>query len=74
MIISKFVSLFKKKAFKIALLIALFLTSVLIALAMLLGREAGTFVIRVQDGDLKKSIAISVGDPTDESKYTSKLI
>ena len=73
MIINKFVSLFKTKAFKIALLVALFLTSVLIALAMLLGREAGTFVIRVQDGDLKKSIAVSVGDPNDESSYTSKL-
>ena len=73
MIVKKIVSLFKGKTFKIALLVALFLTSVLIALAMLLGREAGTFVIRVQDGDLKKSIAITTGDPTDDSKYTSKL-
>ena len=73
MVVSKIVSLFKGKAFKIALLVALFLTSLIIALAMLLGREAGTFVIRVQDGDLDKSIAITTGDPTDKTSYTSKL-
>jgi len=72
-IVSKFVSLFKGKAFKIALLVALFLTSLLIALAMLLGREAGTFVIRVQDGDLNKSIAITIDDPENKNAYTSKL-
>lgn len=40
---------------------------------MLLGREAGTFVIRVQDGDLDKSIAITIGNPADKDSYTSKL-
>ncbi len=73
MIISKVVSLFKGKAFKIALLAALFLTSLVIALAMLLGREAGTFVIRVQDGDLNKSIAITIDKPDNKGSFTSKL-
>ena len=73
MVISKVVSLFKGKAFKIALLAALFLTSLVIALAMLLGREAGTFVIRVQDGDLNKSIAITIDKPDNKDAYTSKL-
>lgn len=73
MVINKIVSLFKGKAFKIALLVALFLTSLIIALAMLLGREAGTFVIRVQDGDLDKSIAITIDDPSVKGSYTSKL-
>jgi len=74
-VVKKIVSLFKGKAFKIALLVALFLTSTLIALAMLLGREAGQFVIRVQDGDLQKSIAICEGEKgqPNTSKLTSKL-
>ncbi len=74
MVVKKIVSLFKGKAFKIALLVALFLTSTLIALAMLLGREAGTFVIRVQEGDLEKSIAICEGaNGVPGDKLTSKL-
>ena len=59
MLIKKFVSLFRSKAFKIAACILLFIISALIGFSMLLGQEAGTFVIRVQSGDDKKSIAIT---------------
>lgn len=65
MLIKKFVSLFKSKAFKIAACILLFIISALIGFSMLLGQEAGTFVIRVQSGDDNKSIAI-----TDQGLYT----
>ena len=75
MVIKKIVSLFKGKAFKFALLVALFLTSTIIALAMLLGREAGTFVIRVQDNNADKAIAITDKKPTADGTtgLTSKL-
>lgn len=66
-IIRRFVSLFKNRAFKVTACIALFLTSVLIILAMLLGNEAGTFVIRVHDGDAQQSIAI-----TDNPDYANE--
>lgn len=65
MLIKKFVSLFKSKAFKIAACILLFIISALIGFSMLLGQEAGTFVIRVQSPDDTKSIAI-----TDQGLYT----
>ena len=65
MLIKKFVSLFRSKAFKIAACILLFIISALIGFSMLLGQEAGTFVIRVQSGDENKSIAI-----TDQGLYT----
>jgi hypothetical protein len=74
-LINKVVSLFKGKAFKFALLAALFLTSTIIALAMLLGREAGTFVIRVQDNNLDKAVAITDKRPSNGTTtgLTSKL-
>lgn len=59
MIVKKFVSLFNSKAFKFALMVGLLIASVLIAIAVLLGRQAGNFVIRVQEGDVTKSIAIT---------------
>lgn len=58
----KLVSIFRSTAFKITACIALFLTSLLIAMAMLLGEHAGTFVIRVQSGDVEKSIHITEND------------
>jgi len=73
MIIKKFVSLFGTTSFKIIAFLILFITSLMIALAMLLGKEAGNFVIRVQDGVSDKSISLSVGDPKDSSSWTSKL-
>jgi hypothetical protein len=59
MIIKRFVSLFRTTGFKIIAFFALLATSVLIALAMLLGNEAGQFVIRVRDDSLEKSIALT---------------
>lgn len=54
-----FVSLFKSKAFRIALMTGLFLTSLLIILAMLLGNQSGNFVFQVQDGEIEKSVMIT---------------
>ncbi|MGM9970112.1 MAG: hypothetical protein ACI35S_06930 [Anaeroplasma sp.] len=68
----RFVSLFKNNAFKVTLCICLFLSSTIIIVAMLLGNEAGSFVIRVQDGQYKRSIAITE-DIEDTTSYASKL-
>lgn len=73
MIIKRFVSLFRTTGFKIIAFAALLATSVLIALAMLLGNEAGQFVIRVRDDSLTKSIALTEGDYKDASSYSSTL-
>ncbi len=67
MIIKRFVSLFRTTGFKVIAFLALLATSVLIALAMLLGNEAGQFVIRVRDDSLEKSIALTT-DLEDEYK------
>ena len=63
MLVNKFVSLFRNKWVKIALCFLLFLASAIIIIAMLLGQEAGTFVIQVQDGNLDKSISITLDNP-----------
>lgn len=68
----KFVSLFKNKAFRTTLMIGLFLTSVLIILAMLLGNESGNFVIQVESGDVEKSIGVT--ENIDDNVYPNKLI
>lgn len=73
MIIKRFVSLFSTTSFKVIAFLVLLITSVMIALAMLLGKEAGNFVIRVQDGVSDKSISLSTGDPKDSSTWKSKL-
>lgn len=73
MIIKRFVSLFRTTGFKVIAFAALLATSVLIALAMLLGNEAGQFVIRVRDDSLDKSIALTVGDYNDSNTYSSTL-
>ena len=72
MIIKRFVSLFKTTGFKVIAFIALLATSILIALAMLLGNEAGQFVIRVRDDSLTKSIAVTT-DLEDKDTYASVL-
>ncbi len=72
MIIRRFVSLFKTTGFKVIAFLALLATSVLIALAMLLGNEAGQFVIRIRDDSLEKSIALTT-DYEDTSTYVSTL-
>lgn len=66
-----FVSLFKNRAFQTALLVGLFLTSVLIIVAMLLGNESGNFVIQVESGDIEKSIGIT--ENLEENVYPKKL-
>lgn len=82
---NKVVSLWKSKFFKLALLILLFIAAALIIMAMWLGQEAGQFVIRVQSGDVQKTIAVTldlneenpphslVADPmTDMNDYSPK--
>jgi len=71
-IIKRFVSLFKTTGFKVIAFLALLATSILIALAMLLGNEAGQFVIRVRDESLTKSIAVTT-DLEDKESYASTL-
>ena len=56
----KLVSLFKTTGFKLAAFLVLLATSVMIGLAMLLGNEAGQFVIRVRDDSYDKSIGITL--------------
>ena len=72
MVIKKFVSLFRSTGFKVIAFLALLATSVLIALAMLLGNEAGQFVIRVRDESLVKSIALTT-DLDNSDSYVSTL-
>lgn len=72
MIIKRFVSLFRTTGFKIIAFAALLATSVLIALAMLLGNEAGQFVIRVRDDSLAKSIAVTT-DVENKDSYSATL-
>jgi hypothetical protein len=72
MIIRRFVSLFATPLAKIIAFILLAGTSVLIALGMLLGNEAGQFVIRVRDDSTEKSIALTT-DYEDPTTYNSTL-
>ena len=68
-----FITIFKSSAFKITLMVGLFLTSALIVVAMYLGQESGLFVIRVQNGDLEKSIALCEDEVvTEESQMPKK--
>jgi hypothetical protein len=67
-----FISLFNTKVFKIGLLVALFITAAIIAIAMILGQEAGFFTIRVQNGDALKSITLAL-DPEDEVNYSTNF-
>lgn len=67
----KHVSIVKKSALKLVLLVGSFLASGLIILAMVLGNESGNFVIQVESGDVEKSIAIT--DDPDDKVYTNRL-
>jgi hypothetical protein len=55
----KTVSIFSKLSVKITLLCAFFFTSLIIALALLMGSQSGNFVVQVQSGDIEASIAIT---------------
>lgn len=68
----KLVSLWKSKYFKLALLILLFIAAALIIMAMWLGNEAGQFVIRVQTGDVEKSVSVTE-DYTDKNSFKPSI-
>ena len=57
-----FVSLFKSKFFKVAILLVLFLASSIIIASVLLGDEAGSFVIQVKNEDPSASISVTEVD------------
>lgn len=67
-----FVSIFKTSAFKIVLMLGLFLTSTVIILAIFLGQESGLFVVRVQNTDLEKTIALC--EKIEDGVYYPKLV
>ena len=69
----KVVLIFHTTAFKVGLLIALFLISALIIVAMILGNEAGSFVFRVQNTDTDRSIALTESMDEDKMKLLPRL-
>ena len=64
--------MFKRLSFKITLLAAFFFTSVIIAVALLMGSQSGNFVVQVQSGDIETSIAITES-LNDISTYGDKI-
>ncbi len=54
-----FVSLFKKPAFLIGMLVSTFLACAIIIIALFMGQEAGNFVIQVESGDVRKSVKLT---------------
>ena len=57
-----------------ALLILLFVAAALIIMAMMLGQQAGQFVIRAQSGDISKSIAVTTELDNKESYQPSLTV
>ena len=57
-----FVSLFKTPIAKIAILVALLFVSSVVIISVLLGNEAGSFVIQVKNGDPEASVSITEVD------------
>ena len=70
----KLVSLWKSNFLKMALLILLFVAAALIIMAMMLGQQAGQFVIRAQSGDISKSIAVTTELDNKESYQPSLTV
>lgn len=66
-----FVSLFKKPAFLIAAVVALFSASLIIVISLFMGQESGNFVIQVESGNVRKSIRIT--DNLSNESYESRL-
>lgn len=62
---NSFATIFKSKIFKIGLLVVLFLTSGVVITAVLLGNEAGNFVIQVKNGDPSASVSITTANLAD---------
>lgn len=56
---NSFVSLFKKPLVKIGILVALLFISTVVIISVLLGNEAGSFVIQVKNGDPQASISVT---------------
>lgn len=71
--VKRVVSLFKNRAFLATLVIGLFITSVLIISAMMLGQESGNFVVRIDNEQISRTIALTEKDPEDESSYVTRL-
>ncbi len=59
--------LFKRKQVLATLCIILFIISATVIIALTIGMEAGSFVIRVQDGSVNKSIMITNIDPVEKN-------
>ena len=54
-----YVTVFKSKFFKLAVLLGLFLASTVIIASVLMGEEAGSFVIQVKNSDPSASISVT---------------
>lgn len=68
---NSFVSLFKKPAILISALVALFLASLIIIIALFMGQESGNFVIQVESGNVRKSIHIT--ENLESGNFESRL-
>jgi hypothetical protein len=69
----RFVTLFNNTSVKITALVALFLASLLIILALSIGNEAGNFVVQVESGDVKKTLSITE-NLEDDTTYVDRLV
>ena len=69
----KTVSIFSSLSFKITALVALFLSSVVIIIALSIGNEAGNFVVQVESGNVTKSLSITE-NLEDDSTYTDRIV
>ena len=69
----KHVSIFNTLSFKITSLVALFLSSLIIILALSIGNEAGNFVVQVESGSVTKSLSITE-DLEDITTYKDRIV
>ena len=66
------VFVFKSKSFKVILALALLAAAIVIALAMLLGQEAGNFVVRVSNDNFERQIRLTT-DIDNKDTYSPSL-
>ena len=69
----KTISIFQSTSFKITALVGLFLSSLLIILALSIGNEAGNFVVQVESGNVTKSLSITE-NIEDETTYKDRIV
>ena len=69
----KTVSIFKNTSLKITALIGLFLSSLLIIIALSIGNEAGNFVVQVESGTVTKSLSITE-NLEDDTTYVDRIV